>query len=557
MNDTLRVADADKSAKQTELPQTPGPPTLPLTPQSCHFKSLYLRHRFVPGLHETRGVVLLIRWPVVRDDDVRETMDVASDGVIQHADRTKDARLRRQTAILQPQKSERRNTYGKIREHHLPGTVRAMRQTTPLGSQRGIEVFSAVAIARFMPGVALETERRLDAGNAPKQPHLVERRALPAHRREQTDRMFAAQSSDNFRTNLHARSSAVDFLVDESRETHTDTKVGQRLAHPVRQREQTSDDNHQPDKLEPRSKIDVLRQVEHLDVDLHAGLAENFQHTVAFPMMNLEVHHVARIGITPAHNATRHLDHDPSSRPLAVLRLLIRQHRNDRILPLLDVGPSNLARRATANTQVEQKFPMRVDFRASRLVALRHRTAHRQRPRVRIHAKQFPTRRPTHQPVAVCVGNFRITLDERNPLIDIRDRLPHHRSDLLDVQLQRFHERNVVTALLRVGDFLAPGVFRNHFADFRRVVHHLDDRRHSGQPTNLRGFKATMTVDHALALAQVTKQKRTGYPVAGNVLAQLTERGVTKLLAHGNQRRIDERERHLLHFGHSTNLFAT
>src|SRR5713226_663038 len=179
-------------------------------------------------------------------------------------------------------------------------------------------------------------------------------------------------------------------------------------------------------------------------------------------------------------------------------------------------------------------------------------TAKSERGSVRIHAQQLFSDGPDHQTLHVCIRYLWIALHKRYALVHVLDPFSHHGRDLFQIQLEVLHQAEVVTALLRSGNILAPGVLRDHVAHFFRVRQRLHNRRHSFQTADLRRFQATMTKNDALALPEITQFQRALYPIASHVLAQLRELGVIKLLAHGNQRRVDLGYRHLEHFTHAS-----
>src|SRR5260370_8365155 len=180
--------------------------------------------------------------------------------------------------------------------------------------------------------------------------------------------------------------------------------------------------------LPPVSWLQLASLVE----NLHAGGAQNFDHASELPVMDLQSDHVSWIRIATADDTARSLRHGRRRNVLTVSVRLIRKDWNQRIPPLVHIAFRNLARCAAPDAQIEKEFSVRFDFSARRLVAELNVAAHRQRPGVRIHPEQLLCNRPTYVALHIGIRNLRVALHERNPLVNVLNRLPYHRGDLLD-----------------------------------------------------------------------------------------------------------------------------
>src|SRR5258708_32719596 len=168
-----RVASGEKSTTRLAQRQwyTLLTPNRPL--HSCCHRSNASRHRPIQALPQPRGILFFVRRSVVANHDIGEVPRSALDSEIQYANCSTHAKVRSDAPIHVPHQSQRRHTYGKVREHHLPRTIGAMRQATPRVCQSTVEVAAAVPVTVFVTRVAGRTERRLHARTPPEQPRFV------------------------------------------------------------------------------------------------------------------------------------------------------------------------------------------------------------------------------------------------------------------------------------------------------------------------------------------------------------------------------------------------
>src|SRR5260370_30989775 len=101
--------------------------------------------------------------------------------------------------------------------------------------------------------------------------------------------------------------------------------------------------------------------------------------------MHHDRHHVSGVSVTTTNDTARILRNGSRRKTLGRSGRLIGIHRKQRSLPLLDVAARNLTSRATANTEIEQDFPMLIEPLALFLGYLRHGATQGHRRGVRLY----------------------------------------------------------------------------------------------------------------------------------------------------------------------------